>query len=154
MENRLEVLRLEVDRLIFENQQEKVRFYIEHLYSVSRYCALLAKKRGLNIEIAMAAGMLHDIANVNGCSGDHALEGAGQAEALLAATGLYSRDEIKLITTAISRHSDKNETHEPYDELLKDADVMSHCFYNPEFPISKWELGRYISLLEELGLQE
>jgi len=35
-------------------------------------------------------------------------------------------DEIDIIITAISRHNDKNTVHKPYDELLKDADVMSH----------------------------
>ena len=28
---------------------------------------------------------------------------------------------------------------------------MSHCFYNPGFPISEWEIERYQSLLDELG---
>ena len=41
--------------------------------------------------------------------------------------------------------------HEPYDEILKDADVLSHCFYNPDFPVSDWESGRYTNLLVELG---
>ena len=67
MENRLETLRNEIDKLIYEKQPEKIRFYIEHIYSVARYCSLLALKRTLNQEIAMTSGMLHDIANVNGC---------------------------------------------------------------------------------------
>jgi Predicted HD superfamily hydrolase len=151
MDNRLEILRIEIDRLIYEKQSEKIRFFIEHLYSVARYCALLALKRNLNPELAMTAGMLHDIANVNGGGDNHALKGAEQAEVFLKTLNLYDDEEIKIVITAIARHSDKDATHEPYDELLKDADVLSHCFYNPDFPISEWEVERYKNLLDELG---
>jgi len=153
MENRLEALRNEIDKLIYEKQPEKIRFYIEHLYSVARYCSLLALKRDLNQEIAMTSGMLHDIANVNGDGGsvNHPLKGAEQAEVLLKTMNVYTDKEIKIITTAISKHGDKQAIHEPYDELLKDADVMSHCFYNPDFPVSDWEIERYKNLLNELG---
>ena len=151
MENRLEILRTQIDELIFEKQPEKIRFFIEHLYSVARYCALLALKRNLNPEIAMTSGMLHDIANVNGLSDNHALEGAAQAEVLLRTINLYSDKEIGIITAAISAHDDKLTIHKPYDEVLKDADVMSHCFYNPDFPINEWEIARYKNVLDELG---
>ena len=70
---------------------------------------------------------------------------------MLRTIGLYDDEEIKTITTAISRHSDKKTVHGPYDELLKDADVMSHCFYNHDFPVSEWEIDRYNSLLAEFG---
>jgi len=153
MENRLEALRIEIDKLIYEKQPEKIRFFIEHLYSVARYCSLLALKRNLNQEIAMTSGMLHDIANVNGDCGNvnHPLKGTEQSEVLLKTMGLYTDEEIKIITTAILKHGDKQAIHEPYDEVLKDADVLSHCFYNPDFPISEWEIGRYTNILIELG---
>jgi len=151
VENRLEALRIKIDKLIFEKQPEKIRFFIEHIYSTARYCSLLALKRNLNQEIAMTSGMLHDIANITGGGNNHALKGAEQAEVLLRTLNLHDDKEIKLITTAISRHSDKQAIHEPYDELLKDADVMSHCFYNPDFPVSDWEIGRYTNILIELG---
>ena len=99
----------------------------------------------------MTAGMLHDIANVNGGSDNHAADGAVQAEVLLKSMKLYSDDEIAIITTAIARHDAKSATHEAYDELLKDADVLSHCFYNPDFPVNEWERKRYQNLLLELG---
>ena len=152
MENRLETLRTEIDRLIYEKQPEKIRFFIEHIYSVARYCSLLALKRNLNQEIAMTSGMLHDIYQItNGTTENHAVKGAEQAEVLLKTINLYNDEEIKIITTAISKHNDKQVIHDPYDELLKDADVMSHCFYNPDFPVSEWEIERYKNLLDELG---
>jgi len=153
MENRLERLRLEIDKLIFEKQPEKIRFFIEHLYSVARYCALLVLKRNLNPEIAMTAGMLHDIYRVtNNISDNHDVMGAEKAAEILKTLNLHSDEEIILITTAISRHCDKATVHEPYDELLKDADVLSHCFYNLDFPVSNEEVERYENLLVELNI--
>ena len=58
---------------------------------------------------------------------------------------------ITNLLSVISKHNDKQAIHEPYDEILKDADVLSHCFYNPDFPISDWEIDRYKNLLFELG---
>ena len=153
MENRLEILRVEMDKLIMASDRPRV--YFSHLYCVSHFCTLLALKRNLNVELATTCGMLHDIANVNSSGGDnHALKGAEEAEELLRAMNLYNDDEIKIIITAISRHNDKNTIHELYDELLKDADVMSHCFYNYDFPIAEWEKGRYENLLIEFHLTQ
>ena len=153
MENRLEALRIEIDRMIFEKQPEKIRFFIEHLYSVARYCSLLALKRNLNPELAMTSGMLHDIYRVtDNIAENHDVMGAKRATEILKAMILYNDEEIAIISTAISRHCDKSSIHEPYDEILKDADVLSHCFYNPDFPIDKGEVERYKNVLDELGL--
>jgi len=152
MENRLEKLRLEIDKLIYELQPEKSRHFVIHLYGVARFCALLALRRNLNPEIATTSGMLHDIYQVtNSTIENHAVMGAEKATEMLKALNLYSDEEINVITTAISRHSDKSVKHEPFDELLKDADVLDHCLYNPNFLVSDWEAERYKNLLVELG---
>ena len=152
MSNRLERLRFEVDKLIAEFQSHNARYFFNHLYSVSEYCALLALRRGLDPELAAASGMLHDIYQVTaGSIEQHAVLGAEVAEGVLLATGLYEKDEIAVITTAISRHSKKRKLHDSYDELLKDADVMSHCFYNTDFQPVEKDVLRYGRILEELG---
>jgi len=152
MINRLEGLRLVIDELIFEYQPQNIRYFISHLYGVQRFCTLLALKRGLDPEIAATFGMLHDIYQVTaGTTENHAIEGAKVAEKILKATKQYSSEEINVITTAISRHSKKRKTHGPYDEVLKDGDVMDHCFYNPVFPILEKEVVRYHNLLREFG---
>jgi len=152
MISRLEVLRLEIDRLIFKKQPKNVRYFISHLYGVQRFCTLLAMKRGLDTEIAATCGMLHDIYQVTaGTTEDHAVKGAVVAEKMLKESKLYSAEEISVITTAISRHSKKRKIHGPYDEVLKDGDVLDHCFYNPVFPILEKEIIRYNNLLRELG---
>jgi len=152
MINRLEALRLIIDELIFEHQPQNVRYFISHLYGVQRFCTLLAIKRGLDTEIAATCGMLHDIYQVTaGTTENHAVEGALIADEILTSTKQYSIEEISIITTAISWHSKKRKIHGPYDELLKDGDVMDHCFYNPAFPILEKEEVRYNNLLREFG---
>ena len=162
MKNRLEILRSKVDDLIMECGAYAGEFF-SHLYSVSKFGALLALKRGLNPEIAATCGMLHDIYQVTaGTSEQHGAKGALVAEEILREIGLYSDEEIKIITTAIHWHSKKRKFHGPYDELLKDADVMCHFFYNTDFPVRYMgmfphlEKGRqrYESLLLELGIKQ
>ncbi len=153
MENRLETLRNEIDRLLLKGNPENRRMYISHMYGVARFCTLLAMKRNMNVELATTCGMLHDIYYMTGGSTDnHSAKGVEQAKTILKAMGVYSDDEIRIITTSILKHSDKSAVHEPYDELLKDADVMDHCFYNADFPIAEREANRYNNLLIEFGL--
>lgn len=153
MENRLENLRNEIDRLVMNGNPDKIRMYISHMYGVARFCTLLAMKRNMNSELAATCGMLHDIYYMTGGSSDHHAEkGAEQAKKILKAMNAYGDEEIKLITTAILKHSDKNTVHEPYDELLKDADVMDHCLYNADFPVAEREAQRYNNLRIEFGL--
>ena len=156
MENRLEMLRKEIDILVFKGaKSENIRMYISHMYGVALFCTLLAKKRNMNVELSTTCGMLHDIHYMTGgVSKNHALKGAEQAEGILKALNVYNEDEIKIITSAISKHSDKKTVHEPYDELLKDADVMDHCFYNADFPIAEWEKVRYRDILTEFDIIE
>jgi uncharacterized protein len=155
MENRLETLRLKIDELIKEKQPERDKYFFVHLYGVSQFCTLLALRRNLNVELATTCGMLHDIHPVlSGSYENHGIKGAEQAKKLLKAMNLYTDGEISIITNAISRHSDKNIIQEPYDEILKDGDVMSHCLYNTDFPINEKEIERYKNILKELGCSE
>jgi len=152
MANRLEKLRDKIDRLIMKHQPYNARHFYIHLYGVSEYCSLLAVRRGLDPELAAASGMLHDIYQITeGTIDEHAVRGAVEAEKILESMKAYSKEEIAIITTAISRHSKKRKFHDPYDELLKDADVMSHCFYNLDSTFIEKDILRYQKILEELG---
>jgi len=152
MVNRLEKIRCEIDRLIMECQPNNARYFFNHLYGVSEYCALLAVRRNLDPELAATCGMLHDIYQITGGTIEqHAVKGAAEAERILKSINAYSDEEIAVITTAISRHSKKRKIHEPYDELLKDADVLSHCLYNTGYRVIEKDAARFESLLEELG---
>jgi len=151
-DSRLEKLRRRVDKLIKKYQPDDDKYFYVHLYGVSHFCALLALRRGLNPGLAAACGMLHDIHQVKtGEIKHHAVEGATTTEALLKKWQLYTDDEIAVIVTAISRHSRKRDVHGAYDELLKDADVMHHCLYDPSAPVLMKEKARYAGVLAELG---
>ena len=153
--NRLEALRYKVNRLIDENCPDEVFYFVSHLYGVSRFCVLLAQMRGLNAELAATCGMLHDIYQVTeGIIQEHAVKGAVIAEGILKSMGQYSEEEISIITKAISKHNKKRKIHEPYCELLKDADVLEHNLYNPGFPVLEKEMVRYNNLCKELKLNQ
>jgi len=155
MGNRLDILREKIDKLIFTKQPESARYFISHLYGVSDFCVLLALKRGLNTELAATCGMLHDIYQItHGTIEKHAVNGAVEAGKILKAMDSYSDEEISIITGAISTHSKKRAVHEsPYAELLKDADVLSHCLYDTDYPVIEKEITRYENLLHEFGCE-
>ena len=108
MENRLEILRNEIDELIIEKQPNKERYFYVHLYGVSHFCTLLALRRNLNVEIATTCGMLHDIYPVlSGNYENHGINGAEFTKQILGKNNLYNNEEITLIANSISRHSEK-----------------------------------------------
>ena len=73
------------------------------------------------------------------------------ARSILSRTGLFSEEEIKTVFSAIFYHSNKKEIHGPLDEILKDADVMQHCLFDPGY-VSKKDRERFEGLCEEFGL--
>ena len=124
-----------------------------HLYGVSLAATILAKKRGLNEELAAMAGMLHDMhAYKSGSYDDHAHLGAELARGILKELGLTTEDETDIICSAIYHHDDKLVIDSPMDELLKDADVIDHCFKDSSKPVKEKEQVRYANLCKELGL--
>ena len=153
--DRIEKVRELVDEILLKmTKDEACRHAYLHLYGVSQACALLALKRKENVELATIAGMLHDIytyANLD--SGDHAHKGAEMARDILDSLHIFNEDEKDMICTAIYNHSDKSATHDPLDEILKDADVMQHVLYNPLWDIKQQEQKRFDSLKKEFGVK-
>lgn len=152
--NRIEKVREVVDEILLnmtDNQERRCAYL--HLYGVSQACALLAKKRKEDVELAAIAGMLHDIYCYSAMnSKDHAHNSAKIAKEILESLKLFTYDEINTICTAIYNHSDKAIIHEKLDEILKDADVMQHVLYNPLFDVKLHEQERFCLLRDEFGL--
>lgn len=124
-----------------------------HLNGVSLAATLLAEKRGLDSELAAMAGLLHDMAAYrSGSYDDHAHRGADYAEEVLRAMGETTEEEIEQICSMIYHHDDKQVTDSPLDEVLKDADVIHHCFNDLSKPVKDKEKARFNALIEELGL--
>ena len=142
-------LNVEIGKIVDEDERTAATV---HLYGVSLACVILAKKRGLNEELAAMAGMLHDIhAYKTGSYDDHAHKGADLARSILNELGLTSDEETDIICSAIYHHDDKYAVDSPMDELLKDADVISHTMNDPAKPIKEKEQARYDSICAELG---
>ena len=83
--DRIEKVREKVDELLLKmTKYEAQRHAYMHLYGVSQACALIALKRKENAELAVVAGMLHDIYTyINLDSKDHAHKGAELARDIL-----------------------------------------------------------------------
>lgn len=152
--NRIESVRQQVDGILLAmSDAEERRCGYVHLYGVAQLCALLARKRGENAELAVIAGTLHDIyAYAKMDSTDHAHKGAAMAREILESLKIFSEEEIETVCTVIYRHSDKESVHNGLDEILKDADVLQHVMYNPLFEVKESEQERYEKLMAELGM--
>lgn len=125
----------------------------KHLYGVSQTCAILAMRRNENVELAVIAGLLHDIYTYKMHDGtDHAHKGSVLAKDILYSFGAFTNEEIDIISQAIYSHSDKANVDSLFDEILKDADVLQHCLYNPLADIAEHEKERFCKIKKELGL--
>ena len=153
--NRIEKVRETVDGILLNmpDAAERRSAYL-NIFGVAQSCAILAMKRNENTELAIVAGMLHDIYSCAAANWqDHARKGAEMARDILNGLQIFAEDEIDLVCTSIYHHSDKSQVHDSLDELLKDADVLQHVLYNPLLEIRQNELPRYTALAKELGLE-
>ena len=135
--DRLELVRNEIDTILFRSEKANVRSEgFIHLYGVAQNCTLLAIKRKLDVELCTIIGLLHDIYTYKyGYVKEHAILGASEAENLLIDLDVFTKEEIDIIKTAITNHSDKKTKHDKYSEMLKDADVLQNSLYNTSFEI-------------------
>lgn len=152
--NRIEAVRSEINKLIEKNSDPEVkRIAYIHLYGVAQACAVIAAKRGLDSELSVIAGMMHDIYSYTaGDRVNHAERGAAICRSIMTDMRIFTCDEIKTVFSAVYHHSDKSSVHAPLDELLKDADVMQHCYYNPLYAPAPRECERYLKLKNEFSL--
>lgn len=152
--SRYQILREHIDGILSNMiDDEERRGAYTHLYGVAQLCALIALKRGENVELAVMAGMLHDIYTYAKMDPkDHAHKGAILAKEILTSLKITNEDETQMICNAIYSHSDKESKHSSFTEVLVDADVFQHCLYNPMFKIMEREKDRYEKLKLEFGL--
>lgn len=151
--SRLKELRKYVDEELNKMEDaDKRTSAIVHLYGVSLAATMIAKKRGLDPEIASMAAMLHDLhAYRTGSYEDHAHKGADLAREILRKLNLTDEMETDMICSAIYHHDDKLVTDSPMDEVLKDADVIHHCMNDLSKEIKEKEQARFDKLCEEFG---
>lgn len=152
---RLKDLRAIVNRELLKVEDEEKRISaVNHLYGVSLAAVLIAKKRGMDEELAAMAAMLHDLhAYLSGSYEDHAHLGADLARSILNGLNATTEEETDIICSAVFHHDDKGTVDAPMDEVLKDADVMHHCFNDPSKDIKEKERKRFEALNVEFGLK-
>ena len=152
--SRLKELRKYIDRKLNKMEDEDKRTSaIAHLYGVSLAATMIARKRGLDPEIASMAAMLHDLhAYKTGSYDDHAHKGAELAREVLGELRLTDDAETETICSAIYHHDDKQATDSPMDEVLKDADVIHHCMNDLSKEIKEKEQARFSKLCDEFGM--
>ena len=131
--DRLETLRHVIDEILHQHPDlEERRAGFVHLNGLSVICALLALKREMDPQLCAVMGMLHDIASYKtGDPTNHAPRSVREAQKILNEIDGFSPGEINTICTAISTHSAKDKIDGTLAELLKDADVLQHYFYDP-----------------------
>ena len=152
--SRLKELRKYVEsELNMMEDPDKRNSALVHLYEVSLAATMIAKKRGLDPEIASMAAMLHDLhAYKTGSYDDHAHKGAELAREILEKLKLTDQEETEAICSAIYHHDDKLVVDSPMEEVLKDADVIHHCMNDLSKDIKEKEQARYDKLCEEFGM--
>lgn len=154
MESRIDILRNYIDEVLLNMTEtfERRCAYL-HLYGVAQACALIALKRGENVELATIAGMLHDFYTYKFMDSiNHATKGALLAREVLNELKLTDDKETDLICSAIHNHSSKDGNFSAFDEILIDADVMQHCLYDFTKPVMEHEKIRLEKLITEFNL--
>jgi HD superfamily phosphodiesterase len=126
---------------------------IVHLYGVSLAATMIAKKRGLDTELASMSAMLHDLyAYKIGSYDDHAHKGADLARQILSELELTDDSETEIICSAIYHHDDISVVNSPMDEVLKDADVIHHCMNDLSNDVNDKKRVRFEKFCDEFGM--
>jgi Predicted HD superfamily hydrolase len=121
----------------------------DHLFGTSAICALLAYQRHLDLDIASIIGLFHDYSTyVTGNSFKHALRSSELVKKILIESDFFNEEEISIIVTAISNHSQKGIIQDEYSELIKDADVL-HQYFQQTNAVFSEDYNRRLKLLKK-----
>ena len=152
--NRISMIKQYVDKIIenIASTEDRKDAYI-HTYGVAQCCSIIAGRVGLNTELAYISGLLHDIyAYYTGSYLCHAQSGADMVRIVLRNMNIFSDDEKSIILSAIFYHSIKELTHNEYDEVLKDADILQRFLNDPWFRVSYLGVPRLNKILNEFKI--
>lgn len=129
-EDRLEKVREEVRKLHAQSEDECMRtwFYGNHVAVVAKYAGEVAKHAKADVEIAVLAALLHDIARTKKIFDEPALteESFRMAGEILERNG-YAHDEIELVKKAIANHGCHDNLPETEEgRAMATADALAH----------------------------
>jgi len=155
--NRIEKTREAIDDLLFERKNIRNRLITHtHLTSVALLCGLIAKKRGVNIELSIMVGLLHDLHSFI-TEGVPPIEDkiaksnkdADVAREILENLNITSPDETNAICKAVCYRGTGE--YSELGEILLDANLLQHAYHNPLLPV-KYGEKRVIELRAEFGI--
>ncbi len=130
--NRYDAVKKAALAFLLEKNPDYAPVGIAHTGYVACLSALLARARGLDMDLAQTAAYLHDLWLHWHFPYDaqtvrrHAHEGALLAVEVLRGIGGYREDEIATVVAMIENHDFLDEVNDPMSEVLKDADMLSH----------------------------
>ncbi len=112
-----------------------------HAVSSAQMGRLLARERGVDMELAALACSLHDIGRwYTGRQANHAFHGEEPVREFLANMHL-SEVEKEEILQAVIHHSEKDKVGSPLEELVKDADILD-CYLHGDEITKPFHLAR------------
>lgn len=121
-----------------------------HVMGTLNLAALLAERRGVDRDLAVAGMLLHDIGRLQtGTITGHSELSAALGGPILAKAG-FTPEQIEAITLAIETHTDKPGKGNPLEEVLRDADVLDGYLRGEHQ--SGAALNRVQALKAELGM--
>lgn len=132
--DRLAKVKNEIDSLYLAKKEGRADWadwlYSHHIFSVAEQAGEIAERFGGQKELAMAAGMLHDIADavMSRFEAQHRIESERMAKDILYLAG-YSAEEISIVVDdAIALHSCRNHTSPKTLEgkAMATADAVVH----------------------------
>ena len=155
--NRIEQLRDYIDDILLQKKdtQDRRCAYV-HLYGVSLICGMLAKKRNANIELAIMTAMLHDLYSYmtegEPLIKDKTIKAQKDAEVardILDKLDITTADETNAICTAVCYRGTGE--HSEFGEILLDANLLQHVYYNPLLPV-KYGKDKLAMLLSDFNI--
>lgn len=129
---RLDKIKVMVTEFLMRENPAYAPIGLAHLGYCACLCALMARARGEDMELAQTAGYLHDVwLHKNAPYDDeicrrHAHEGALMARDFMRRHGGYTEMEISAVANMIENHDFTARRDDPLSEILKDADMLSH----------------------------
>lgn len=144
-------------------RDSSIAWELKHHAGVTQMARLLARKRGLPIDVCTVGALLHDIYVIlHGKYQDHAHKGGPIAVEILSQIGGFSPEELDQAYRVVYHHSDKDiRSSDRLREFGKDADILDIFLYPGPFgeyllikslPLFYHYLDRAIGVWEELGI--
>jgi len=123
----------------------------DHIQSAVKYARMLARKRGIDPDLAAVAAAVHNIGRiVTGKREGHAEAGYLPAKIFLRQTGLFTPEEIEQIAQAVRCHSSKGTGGSRLEEPVKDVDVFDRYCAGLELT-RQHDLARLARIRRELN---